>query len=319
MTDSGAGTKTQDRTIDLRRDRVFFFRVALSPTMTLRKILPVLLLPIACLLFAESSVPGGLARRFFGTPNDDPGVRVVEERQGNLTRLFVTTTNCLDVTLTLTAELKNMNASPPLPVTVETQGRSRVEIVTLQTVNPAQPSSHHYTYSWRYGGRGGRPDGTAYLLPFEAGARHKLFQGYGGSFSHQVGSPNEYAHDWDLAENSIVQAARAGVVVGVRQDSNAGGVAESFSHSANYVIIRHGDGTYGEYLHLKQNGALVKLGDTVQAGQAIARSGNTGHSSRPHLHFAVFRVIDGNTRETLPVKFKTKDGKVQTLDQGKIY
>lgn len=151
------------------------------------------------------------------------------------------------------------------------------------------------------------------------GARHQLFQGHRGSFSHQAGSPDEYAHDWDLAENSVVQAAREGVVVGVRQDSNARGVTDRFSHSSNYVIIRHGDGTYGEYLHLMQDGALVKLGDTVQAGQAIALSGNTGLSSRPHLHFAVFRVIDGSTRETLPVKFKLRDGTVQTLEQGKVY
>jgi len=287
--------------------------------MTLRKSLFLIFLPCACLLFAEFSIPGGLVRRLFGTANDDPGVRVVEERQGNLIRLFVTTDNCLDVTITLSAQLQNMRASAPLPVTVETQGHSRVEICTLQTVDPAQPSSYPFTYSWRYGGRSGRPDGTAYSLPFAASAHHKLFQGYGGSFSHQVGSPNEYAHDWDLAENSTVQAARDGMVVGVRQDSNAGGVAERFRNSSNYVIIRHRDGTYAEYLHLKQNGALVKLGDAVQAGQAIALSGNTGLTSRPHLHFAVFRVIDGNTRETLPVKFKTKDGTVQTLEQGRIY
>ncbi len=287
--------------------------------MTLRKSLPYVLLPLASLVFAEFSVPGGLVRRFFGTASDDPGVRVVEEREGNLTHIFVTTTNCLDVTITLEAQLQNMSALPVLPVTVETQGRRRVELVTLQTLNPTQPSGYPYTYRWRYGGRGGHPDGTAYLLPFEARAHHKLFQGYKGTFSHQAGSANEYAHDWDLAENSIVQAARDGMVVGVRQDSNSAGVADRFSNSSNYVIIRHGDGTYGEYLHLKQNGALVKLGDTVHAGQAIALSGNTGHSSRPHLHFAVFRVIDGNTRETLPVKFQTRDGKVQTLEQGKIY
>ena len=85
------------------------------------------------------------------------------------------------------------------------------------------------------------------------------------------------------------------------------------------MVIRHGDGTYGEYLHLRQKGALVKLGDPVQAGQAIALSGNTGLSSRPRLHFAVLRISARNGRETLPVKFRTSDGTVQTLEEGKIY
>lgn len=287
--------------------------------MTLKKSVLCVWFPLACLFFAEWSVPGGVVRRFLGTANDDPGVQVSEEREGNFTHIFVTTANCLDLTITLEAQLKNMSASTALPLTVETQGRRRVELVTLQTVDAAQPWGYPYTYHWWYGGRGGKPDGTVYLLPFEASARHKLFQGYRGSFSHQAGSANEYAHDWNLAKNSIVLAARAGVVVGVRQDSNVGGVADRFRNSANYVIIRHGDGTYGEYLHLKQNGALVKLGETVQAGQAIARSGNTGRSSGPHLHFAVFRTIDGKTRETLPVQFKTREGQVQTLEEGKIY
>jgi murein DD-endopeptidase MepM/ murein hydrolase activator NlpD len=287
--------------------------------MRLKKIFFCIVLPIACLIFGELSVPGGVVRQLFGTANDDPGVQIFEERRGNLTHIILTTRNCLDITITLAAEPHNVRVSPSLPVTVETRGRQRVDIVSFEPIEPAKPWAFPYTYHWLYGGRGGQPDGTVYLLPFESSARHRLFQGYGGSFSHQVGSPDAYAHDWDLAENSIVVAARDGIVVGVRQDSNAGGVSDRFTRSANYIFIRHSDGTYGEYLHLKQNGALVKIGDAVQAGQAIARSGNTGISSRPHLHFAVFRNIDGNTRESLPVKFRTKDGSVQTLEEGKTY
>jgi murein DD-endopeptidase MepM/ murein hydrolase activator NlpD len=271
------------------------------------------------LIFGEFAVPGGLLRRFFGTASDDPGVRVVEEWEGNVVHLVVTPANCLDITITVQAQLHNTRAFPALPLTVETHGRRRVELVTLRSIDPAKPQSHPYTYSWLYGGGGGQPDGTVYLLPFESSTRHKLFQGYGGSFSHEVNSPDHYAHDWDLSENSIVQAARDGVVVGVRQDSNTGGVSDRYNNSSNYVIIRHSDGTYGEYLHLKQNGSLVKLGESVQAGHAIALSGNTGHSSRAHLHFAVFRIGVGNTHESLPVKFKTRDGTVETLEQGKIY
>ena len=284
-----------------------------------RKRLLLVILPLASLLFAELSLPGGLIRRLFGTGSDDPGVSIVEERHEGSLRLFVTTTNCLDITITLSAQLQNMSASSALPLTVETRGQRRLELAAFERLDPRQPWDCRYTFHWNYGGRGGQPDGTVYLLPFEAKARHKLFQGYQGSFSHQAGSPNEYAHDWDLAAGSIVQAARDGVVVGVRQDSNASGVGDRFRNSANYVIIRHNDGTYAEYLHLKQDGAVVKLGDTVQAGQAIALSGSTGYTSGPHLHFAVFRAIDGNTRETLPVKFKAKDGSIQTLEEGKIY
>jgi murein DD-endopeptidase MepM/ murein hydrolase activator NlpD len=287
--------------------------------MRLKAVLLYALLPAGCLVFAELSVPGGVVRRLTGTPSDDPGVQVVAERSDGGVRLFVTTTNCLDLTITLAAQPKNMRASPALPVTLDTHGRSRVELVALAPIDPAQPWSYPYSYHWYYGGRGGQPDGTVYQLPFEAGVRHRLFQGYRGSFSHQAGTSDEYAHDWDLAEDSLVLAARGGLVVGVRQDSNAGGVSDRFRHSANYVIIRHDDDTYAEYLHLKQHGALVKVGDQVKAGQALGRSGNTGFTSRPHLHFAVFRNIDGNTRESLPVKFRTRDGREQTLEQGRTY
>jgi murein DD-endopeptidase MepM/ murein hydrolase activator NlpD len=288
-------------------------------TMTLRKSIPCIFLPLVCLLFAELSLPGGVIRRFFGTPSDDTGVHVVEERVGSDTHLFVTTDNCLDITFTLEARLQNIAPSLALPLTVETNGHRRVEIVRLRTIDSAKPAHYSYTYRWLYGGRGGQPDGTVYLLPFRAGETHKLFQGYGGTFSHQPGSPNHYAHDWDLPQNSIVLAARGGLVVGVRQDSDAHGVIKRFENSGNYVIIRHADGTYGEYLHLRHLGSLVKIGDTVIAGQEIALSGNTGLSSRPHLHFAVFRVSAANTRETLPVKFRTSDGLEQLLEEGRTY
>jgi hypothetical protein len=44
--------------------------------------------------------------------------------------------------------------------------------------------------------------------------------------------------------------------------------------------------------------------------------GNDGHSSGPHLHFAVFSTLDGSTRKTIPVEFRTKEGVVTTLEEG---
>ena len=51
------------------------------------------------------------------------------------------------------------------------------------------------------------------------------------------------------------------------------------------VVIRHEDGRYSQYAHL--SALTVREGQRVNAGQRIARSGSTGNSSGPHLHFEV--------------------------------
>ncbi|MBA2947541.1 transglycosylase family protein [Streptomyces himalayensis] len=51
------------------------------------------------------------------------------------------------------------------------------------------------------------------------------------------------------------------------------------------VVIRHADGKYSQYAHL--SALTVKAGQTVVSGQRIARSGSTGNSTGPHLHFEV--------------------------------
>jgi murein DD-endopeptidase MepM/ murein hydrolase activator NlpD len=85
------------------------------------------------------------------------------------------------------------------------------------------------------------------------------------------------------------------------------------------VVIRHEDGTFGQYLHLQKDGALVEVGQHVKAGAVIARSGHTGNSTTPHLHFAVFVNKDGNLKTSLPIRWKTRDGIVEALTRGHSY
>lgn len=53
------------------------------------------------------------------------------------------------------------------------------------------------------------------------------------------------------------------------------------------VEINHGGGYVTRYAHNQK--VLVKVGDTVQKGQAIALIGSTGRSTGPHLHFEVLK------------------------------
>ncbi|MER7664594.1 transglycosylase family protein [Streptomyces sp. NPDC096193] len=51
------------------------------------------------------------------------------------------------------------------------------------------------------------------------------------------------------------------------------------------VVIRHTDGKYSQYAHL--SALTVRSGQQVAGGQRIGRSGSTGNSSGPHLHFEI--------------------------------
>lgn len=55
----------------------------------------------------------------------------------------------------------------------------------------------------------------------------------------------------------------------------------------NHIIIEHQDGNYTLYAHLYEDSVMVNEGDSVIAGQVIAKVGSTGSSTGPHLHFEV--------------------------------
>ena len=64
----------------------------------------------------------------------------------------------------------------------------------------------------------------------------------------------------------------------------------------------HDDGTMGVYLHLQRGSVRVQPGQRIATGSPIARSGNTGRSTGPHLHFVVQRNI-GLAVESIPFDF----------------
>lgn len=73
--------------------------------------------------------------------------------------------------------------------------------------------------------------------------------------------------------------------------------------TGNYIALDLGRGHYAFYEHL-QPGLLVKKGDRVRSGQAIARLGLTGSGSRPHLHFHVADTNSPLGAEGLPYCMK---------------
>ncbi|MFE5295738.1 transglycosylase family protein [Streptomyces sp. NPDC056632] len=81
--------------------------------------------------------------------------------------------------------------------------------------------------------------------------------------------------DFPVPTGTSVRAVAAGRVV-------SAGWGGAYGYQ---VVVRHEDGRYSQYAHL--SALSVREGQRVGAGQRIARSGSTGNSSGPHLHFEI--------------------------------
>jgi murein DD-endopeptidase MepM/ murein hydrolase activator NlpD len=151
-----------------------------------------------------------------------------------------------------------------------------------------------------------RPRDVEYLLPLDTRAL-RIDQGFGGSFSH-ADDQNRHALDLAAPIGTPVLAARDGVVMEVESDfARAGLDRERYGGRANMVRLLHDDGTMSVYAHLDTDGVLVRPGQHVRAGERIGRSGNTGFTSGPHLHFAV-QVNRGMRLESIPFRMRGPQG-----------
>jgi murein DD-endopeptidase MepM/ murein hydrolase activator NlpD len=263
------------------------------------------LLVVACIAKAAEEKP--------------PTVRFTQERSGDVVIVRAKSEYLTEFTVTLEATLENMTASPRVPFTVESAGRNSFELVRFRVTDKTRRWHYDYRPYWQFGARRSTTANDAdYAMPFGPG-RYVVMQGPRGTFSHFAGTGSENAVDWTVPEGTIVCAAREGRVVGVKQDSNIGGPDRSFRPYANYIIVKHEDGTFAEYVHLQKDGAMVQLGDRVTVGQPIGLSGQTGFASKPHLHFDVFQAIDGKRKLSLPFRLKTDHGTFTEFVRGESY
>ncbi|MGP4043600.1 transglycosylase family protein [Streptomyces sp. 2A115] len=115
-----------------------------------------------------------------------------------------------------------------------------------------------------------------------------------------------------VAGSSWSKGYHTGVDFPVPTGTSVKSVAEGSVVSAGWggsfgyqVVIRHGDGRYTQYAHL--SAISVKSGQSVASGQRIGRSGSTGNSTGPHLHFEV-RTGPGFGSDIDPVAYLRAGG-----------
>lgn len=249
-------------------------------------------------------------------PTSKESVSIYTSRSKDEIKVYFLNSNPYDVTLSVQPRYINIQESPNTKKFFAIKAKSSKLFSTLKLT--AQQSSYGFSYSWIIGDMGvSHDDSYLYRLPFEQGKIYRVSQGYNGVTSHNGSS--QYAIDFSMPEGTKVYASREGVVVKTKSDSNSGGFDKKYSKDGNYVTIAHSDGTFAIYYHLKHSGVRVKVGEHIKRGAHIAYSGNTGYTSGPHLHFAVFSAISPRATHTIPVKFTTQNGTVEELIKGQSY
>lgn len=113
----------------------------------------------------------------------------------------------------------------------------------------------------------------------------------------------KFSADFDLEVGRDVLAAGGGQVVSIKDGFGDGYFTPLYMQKANEVLICHSDGTLTLYSHLLKNTLKVKVGDKVRVGQVIAKSGNSGYTSAPHLHFDARVPVDYRKYETVKFTF----------------
>ena len=171
-------------------------------------------------------------------------------------------------------------------------------------------------------------DGPEVVLDFPMRGEWVVFQGGGGTLINHHSGIRQQRHALDLSRvvngrlddpkveglsanysfDQVVYAPVTGTVVQVVDAvlDNEGPNFDPDQPAGNHVIIRAEEARYVTLAHLKRGSVEVNIGDTVEVGMPIARIGNSGNTTAPHMHLQVNSEADflAPTSHTFPMHFR---------------
>jgi len=242
-------------------------------------------------------------------------VYIINKKNKLNIKTYIVNKNLYDITLLYNARVKNLISSDNLPIERIIKANSKKQITNFYITKKhfSLQSTFKYTLGSKYSIHNYN---YKYALPYKPGTTHMVTQGFNGKFSHKGNSL--YAVDFKMKIGTKIYSAREGIVVNLKNNGSKHG-NKKYIKDANFITIKHKDGTYAKYAHLKKGGVRVKVGQKIKRGQFIGLSGNTGYTKGPHLHFIVFKGKSYNSRTSLPIKFISSQGIILKPIRGKKY
>jgi len=265
----------------------------------------ILVLSLLCSGAAIASCPSGWLD--FDKQSADGKVTLTAQNQSDF-----------PITFTMYLTLRRFDASRDTTFTESLQPRESKQVITLVHRSDTRRGRYSFRTRCTIGNKeADHDDEVVYLLPYANGNSYRVLQSYGSRFSHT--GREAYTVDFHMKTGTAVHAARGGVVARIEESHSKGCWRSGCGAYANYIIVLHDDDTTGEYYHLEKNGALVEPGQRIVAGQQIGLSGNTGHTTMPHLHFGVYRAISRGREQSIPVRYLAESGVIDRPRPGWRY
>ena len=212
----------------------------------------------------------------------------------------------VSVQVSLTS-VENISSDQSFPLFAVSRPNSDTTLATIRAANPGRSFRFSTQNRFHPGNfRASHDSGALYRLPFEDDRSFVIGQAPGGPMTTHNTPDSEQAIDFTMPENTLIVAARKGVVISAEGANQFGGQDKTMLSMANHIRILHADDSIATYAHLAPRGVLVGVGQRVEAGTVIGYSGSTGYSSGPHLHFAVHQLLrksDGFGNISVPIRF----------------
>jgi len=210
--------------------------------------------------------------------------------------------------------MDNLRADHPLPYDVEVKP-GPATIIILSPIDKAKDTRVNFKSSNRKGLMDPivNPNFT-YLLPTGPGIETQAYR-----VPNKGSNPDSgYAVRLRAKPGDTIYAARRGVVSAMDAGNTENDAGANTTTSWNYVEVFHGDGSFAEYGVLKKDGALVKPGQTVEAGAPIGIVGGDQYGRGAEVRFSV-TYYPGTPNTNIPLQFWTKGNGKGQLKQGAFY
>ncbi|MEV1025495.1 M23 family metallopeptidase [Streptomyces sp. NPDC050264] len=191
------------------------------------------------------------------------------------------------------------------PVEVDPPVRGRWTAVNSPADKVPSHGTHAYGQTYAIDivaeGDDGERERPGFAAVWPIARRPRAFPGFGEPLYAVADATVVHVSDWrrdHMSRNSGAALAYLMLLESaIREMGGAGWII------GNHVVLDLGDGVHALYGHLRRGSLAVRPGDRVRAGQELARCGNSGNSTEPHVHFQLMDGPDPDSAAGLPFRW----------------